>query len=112
MSGFQAGDVVWLPFPFVEAATFKSRPALVVAANVGVAGNLIWVFMITSTERTAWPGDVLIDDHQAVGLPVPSTIRTAKITALEAASARCIGRIDTVTLATVRSLLARYLDFQ
>lgn len=103
MTRFEAGDVVRVLFPHVERNVARPRPALVLTREpVGPDGLLIWVGMITNARRKAWPGDILIEDHEAAGLPVPSVIRTAKIATLEAASATRIGRLPEAQILAVR----------
>nr|WP_302480181.1 type II toxin-antitoxin system PemK/MazF family toxin [Sphingomonas bacterium] len=81
------GDVVRVPFPFVERTRLRARPALIVSGPVGPDGALLWSLMITSARRGRWPGDIAIGgDHARYGLPVPCFIRTAKIAALEASA--------------------------
>jgi mRNA interferase MazF len=90
----RAGDIVWVPFTHVEDASLHPRPALIVATGLGPAGTLCWALMITNAKRESWPGDVLIADYGAVGLPVPSKIRTAKIATLQAHAAHHLGRLS------------------
>jgi mRNA interferase MazF len=111
MIRFEAGDVVRVLFPHVESNLRRARPALVLTREpVGPDGLLIWVGMITNARRKRWPGDVLIEDHQAAGLPVPSVVRTAKVATLEAASATRIGRLSDVQIAAVREHVLGYLS--
>ena len=80
MAIFKRGDVVRVPFPYTDRATRQSCPALVVSsAALEDQHELLWVLMITSAENRGWPGDVLIENLEGTGLPVPSVIRTAKI---------------------------------
>lgn len=110
MTRFEAGDIVRVLFPHVERNLRRSRPALVLTrAPLGPDGMLIWVGMITNARRKAWPGDILIEDHEAAGLPVPSLVRTAKIATLEAASASRIGRLSESQIAAVRKQILGYL---
>jgi len=88
------GDVVWVPFPHVKDASLHPRPALIVATGLGPAGALCWALMITNAKRGNWPGDVLIADHAAVGLPIPSKIRSAKVATLESHTAHHLGRLS------------------
>lgn len=72
MTSFATGDVVWIDFPFVERAEFKSRPALVLTEkHLGPDSSLIWAAMITSAARPRWVGDVVIDDIAAAGCRAP-----------------------------------------
>jgi mRNA interferase MazF len=107
---FEAGDVVRVPFPYVETNVRRYRPAVVVTSEpVGPDGLLIWAAMITNAERQRWSGDVAIDDLKSAGLPIPSIIRTAKIATLESESAERIGRLSDATLQSAREQIARHL---
>jgi mRNA interferase MazF len=109
MTRFEAGDVVRVLFPHVERNVHRARPALVLTKKpVGPDDLLIWVGMITNARRKAWPGDILIEDHEAAGLPVPSVIRTAKVATLEAASATRIGRLTEAQILAVRKQVVSY----
>ena len=74
------------------------RPAIIVSRRpLGPEGLLIWTVMVTSARRPAWPGDVLIADAEALGLLIPSKVRTEKIAPAEAATAIRLGRLDRPT---------------
>ena len=104
MTGYKAVDVVWIAFPHVENERIRVRPALVISDKmVGPDGRLVWAMMITNALRPDWPGDIVIADHQAVGLPHASKIRTAKIATLEAGCAEKIGRVSKALLSEVRA---------
>lgn len=103
ISDFVAGTIVRVPFPYSGFSTVQRRPALVIAAPLpGTGPALLWVLMITSAENRGWDGDVSIGDHGAVGLPVASVVRTAKIATIESARADRIGQIDEGDLRTVQ----------
>lgn len=95
-----------MPFPHVERAALVRRPALVLARReTGTVGPLLWTLMITNAARPEWSGDVAIPDAVARGLLIPSKIRTAKLTVVEAADATRIGRLDPATWRTVATLV-------
>jgi mRNA interferase MazF len=71
---------------------------------------LIWTAMVTSAAREPWPGDVAIPEAEALGLRIPSMVRTAKMYTVEAAAAGPIGRLDEPTWAAVRDAVRRHLD--
>ena len=71
------------------------------------AHRLVWVLMITAAANRGWPDDVVIDDHGAAGLPIPSVVRTAKIATLEATTAEKIGAIAARNAAEVLAILKR-----
>ena len=105
------GDVVWVPFPFVEVPRMRERPALVVGVISPVPEiQLLWVLMITSVENKCWQGDISLEQrYRECGLRVPCVIRTAKIATVDAARARRSGAAPGDVLAEVRGVLERQL---
>jgi len=92
---FAAWDVVRVAFPFADSTARRNRPGLVISApNVHERFGILWVLMITSANRAAWPGDVPINDLSAAGLPVPCVIRTAKIATIDARLAEPVGHLS------------------
>jgi hypothetical protein len=61
--------------------------------------------MITSTARNHWPGDIIVTDLAAAGLPIASVIRIEKITTLETGLAAQIGRLGNNDLVALRRWL-------
>nr|WP_280137826.1 type II toxin-antitoxin system PemK/MazF family toxin [Aureimonas sp. AU12] len=103
--------MVRVPFPFVETNTRRYRPGLVVSDGaVGGRFQLLWVVMITGAGHEPWPDDVEIGPrHLAFGLPIPSRVRVAKITAAEARQAERVGRVPAEILEQVMDRLASIL---
>ena len=110
MPDFDRYDIVSVPFPYTDRAAIERRPALVVS-DAALAGRhgLLWVLMITAAENRSWQGDVPIPDHRAVGLPIPSIIRTVKIAIVEASRARLRGRLPAATAALVAAAVKSIL---
>ena len=95
MRPFERGDVIKVPYPYTDRATRQSRPAVVVStAQLQDLHGLLWVVMITSAENRGWPGDMPVANLELAGLPVPSVIRSAKITTIDAADASKLGRVS------------------
>ena len=105
---FQPGDIVRVPFPYVENERVGHRPALVVRVFEPVAGlHLLWTLMITTARNTSWNGDILVGErHAEFGLPVPCVIRTGKIATIEIEQAEYRGRIPAALFDQVLSQLA------
>ena len=102
MHGFERGDVVKVPFPYMDKSTRQSRPALVVSTGAALEPHrLLWVVMITSAENRGWRGDIGVSGLAAAGLPVPSVIRTAKIATIDAADAARLGQVCPAVLRKV-----------
>lgn len=107
MTSFEAGDIIVVDYPHVESRQLKRRPALVVSAKpIGPDGLVLWAVMITNADNKRWPGDVVIADHIALGLPIPSVVRTEKLSTLECAGADLICRCDELLLHDVRARIA------
>jgi len=107
---FEAGDVVRVPFPYVETNVRRYRPALVITHEpIGPAGMLIWAAMITNAQRKPWPGDVPIAQFDRAGLPIASVVRTAKLATIETASAGRIGRLSDGEIARVHEQVREHL---
>lgn len=85
------------------------RPALALTSPIGPDGLLIWTLMITNAARPNWPGDVMIENAEALGLLIPSKIRTAKISAAETQTATRLGRLDGPTIKRVLELVCGHL---
>ena len=110
MQTFEPGDVVKVPFPFVERPVRRFRPALVVSAPVlQELHGLIWVLMITSADNKPWQGDVEISRFEDAGLPRLSVVRCAKVATMEARSATRIGALDTAHFNLVRNMMRQAL---
>lgn len=92
MPTFNVGDIVKVPFPYTDRPVRQRRPALVIAAgDLQVVHGLLWLAMITSAANRGWPGDVVVSDLSAAGLPATSIVRPAKIATIEARDAERLG---------------------
>lgn len=70
------GDVVIVPFPFVDVAAEKRRPSVVLSRQAFNRSNGHSICaMITTAAQTAWRSDIAIDDLGAAGLTRPCIIR-------------------------------------
>lgn len=69
-------DVVVVPFPFTDRDASKRRPALVLTGSVfNQQARHSVMAMITSTEQSDWPGDCVIENLEAAGLPTDCLVR-------------------------------------
>src|SRR5262245_12282756 len=106
MPGFEAWDIVKVPFPYTDRPVRQRRPALVIAAGeLAAAHNLLWLAMITSAANRGWPGDVMVSDLTAAGLPIASIVRPAKTATIDAGDAEPLG----VLVPADRPAIAHYL---
>lgn len=71
-----AGDVVVVPFPFVDVAAEKRRPSLVLSnRHFNQSSGHSVCAMITTAGRTRWNTDIKISDLAAAGLPRSCVVR-------------------------------------
>jgi mRNA interferase MazF len=106
MPGFDVWELVKVPFPYTARPVQQRRPALVVAVPaVPGAPDMLWVLMVTSAANRGWPGDVVVSDFDAAGLPAPSVVRSAKIATIEARDAERIGYLPLGDRARILELM-------
>jgi len=73
---YKTFDIVVVPFPFVDSAKTKNRPAIVISChkfNNGAAHSIL--AMITSSQHLTWPNDTNISGLANCGLIKPSVVR-------------------------------------
>ena len=69
-------DIVVVPFPFTDRNASKRRPALVLSSSIfNQKAEHSVLAMITSAGQSGWPGDHLIKNLDAAGLPAECVIR-------------------------------------
>jgi mRNA-degrading endonuclease toxin of MazEF toxin-antitoxin module len=109
MPRFEPWQIVAVPFPYVERPVQQRRPALIVTTGLGGSHDLLWVLMITAAAHRRWPGDVEIEGHASVGLPIPSVVRTAKIATIAASFAQRLGFLPGAHVAEITMILRQRL---
>jgi mRNA interferase MazF len=100
------GDVVLVPFPFVDRAAEKRRPSAVLSKRDFNAshGHSICA-MITTAARTHWPSDVAISDLASAGLPRACVLRWKLFTLPNELILRRAGRLADDELERVAATL-------
>jgi len=86
-------DVVVVPFPFVDRAKTKRRPALVISNQSFNKAKHTILAMITTKSQPPWPGDSTIADFKTAGLKLPCIIRLKLFTLDNRFILRRIGRL-------------------
>lgn len=111
-----------LPYPLAGASGeigARRRPGLIVSSDsLQRDTGLYWVLMVTSLgtadEKTGpesrHPADVVIEDWEAAGLPVPSLVRTTKILTVQARQIiRPLGQLSTADQSRTVLELSRFI---
>ncbi len=60
---YKPGEIVIVPFSFMDKPVHKLRPALVLSSNPdGENGNYLVLAMITSAKRSRWESTILLKE--------------------------------------------------
>lgn len=105
-----SGNIVTVPFPFVDNANVKPRPALVISSKeFNQEHDHSIMTMITTGQATKWKSDIEIENLQLAGLPVKSFIRLKFFTLDNRLIRKIIGKLDDKSFNEVRSNITSYL---
>jgi mRNA interferase MazF len=98
-----------VPFPFTDLTTSKKRPALVVSPDNYNSGPDVVIAFITSQLNTPpRPGDHLITDWQASGLPKPSQLRMKLATISRHIVIKRLGHLTPAEKSRVQAAIRRF----
>jgi mRNA interferase MazF len=88
------GDVVVVPFPFVDRPIAKFRPAVVLSTHdFNAANDHTILAMITTAARSGWPSDIEIGEQAEAGINHRSFVRWKVFTLPNQLVARMIGKL-------------------
>ncbi len=111
--GYEAFDVVVVPFPFTDSTTTKRRPALILSDanrfNIPVGHSIM--AMITTAKQSVWPLDAPIQDLDSAGSPAPSIVRMKLFTLDHRFIVRTLGALATMDKEMVEDSIARLFPF-
>src|SRR5437762_2822024 len=108
---YNAFDVVLVPFPFIDVAEHKKRPAVVIssASHFNNSAEASVLAMITTAQHTHWPLDIEIEDLRSAGLPVPSMVRMKLFTLDHRLILRKLGKLNTIDRKSLLNSLSSLL---
>jgi mRNA interferase MazF len=76
MTTCKPGDVVDVPFPFIDIPEKKLRPALVLSEpRFHQTTGACVLMMVTSAARSRWETDIELEDWESAGLRKASILR-------------------------------------
>lgn len=100
------GDIVIVPFPFVDSPQSKRRPALVLSRKAfNDSHRHTLLAMITTGGGASWESDIPIETLAPTGLPVPSLIRMKLFTLDNRFIIKSIGHLNTKDKKQVRTII-------
>ena len=99
---FTRRDVVLVNFLFSEETGSKRRPVLVISSPEYNRGRQeAVVAAVTSNTRRVLPGDLLMDDWEGAGLPLPSVVTGIIRTIKQGMIDFTLGRVSDEDMASV-----------
>lgn len=102
------GDVVIVPFPFLDQSVAKRRPALVLSgADFNGDNGQSILAMITTASRSSWPWDVEIKHPVEAGLLHKSVLRWKLFTMPNDLILRRLGGLGEADRASVAAATTR-----
>jgi mRNA-degrading endonuclease toxin of MazEF toxin-antitoxin module len=105
-----SGDIVTVPFPFVDNANVKPRPALVVSSKIfNEKHDHTVLVMITTGASVKWDTDIEIIDIILAGLPIKSFVRFKFFTLDNRLIKKAIGKLDDKSFDIVKECLTKNL---
>ena len=111
MTAFEAGDLVEVPFPFIESGLAKVRPALVLSTpDFQRQTGACILAMVTSAERSRWQNDCVLEAWSEAGLQKPSIVRWKVFTLDDSLIVRRRGRLKDNDLSSIREALAQVVS--
>lgn len=103
-------DVVAVPFPFVDRAAEKRRPALIISSeNFNRHGHSVMTMITSSTQ--AWQGDSPVTDLRSAGLSARCVVRLKLFTLDNRLIVRRIGRLSENDRSRVTAQIKAILPF-
>jgi mRNA interferase MazF len=107
---YEHGQVITIPFQFIDLTTTKKRPALIISSRAFNQSHddLIVVAITSQKPFNLQPDEYLLPDveQQAAGLPKPSKVRCGKIVTIHQRLVRkTLGQISTSALNEIIKLV-------
>ncbi len=100
---FEAGDVVLVPFPFVDLPVARRRPAVVISGRAfNVAEHQSVLAMVTTAAGSSWSSDTPLSDLATAGLRRPCVVRLKVFTLENRLLDRRLGALGQADRAAVR----------
>jgi mRNA interferase MazF len=102
-------SIIVVPFPFVDKAAAKKRPALVLSTESFNRQGHTVMAMITTKGHLPWPGDFIIGNLPSAGLEVPCIVRPKFFTLDNRLILRQLGTLAAKDIERARELLRTVL---
>lgn len=106
---YEPGDVVLVPFPFRDRHAERARPGVVLSGSTfNQYGDLVIAAITSHTAR--FETDHALNDWQAAGLKIPSTVRMLLATIAKSRVPHRVGKLHEADWLEVTRRLERVFD--
>jgi mRNA interferase MazF len=107
MTGYEAGDIILVPYPFGETAGGGKRPALVLSPSEfsQATGELVIAQITSRPPPAARPGDYRIEGWKEANLPRPALVRARLATIKTSLVLRRLGTLSEAEFREARNAL-------
>tara|TARA_B100000315_G_scaffold253466_1_gene292308 strand:+ start:402 stop:743 length:342 start_codon:yes stop_codon:yes gene_type:complete len=107
MTGYEAGDIILVPYPFGEGVGGRKRPALVLSPSEfnQATGELVIAQITSRSAATARPGDYRIEGWEEANLPRPALVRARLATVKTSMVLRRLGALSEAEFQDARTAL-------
>ena len=108
MTGYEAGDILLVPYPFGDSTGGRKRPALVLSPSEfnQATGELVIAQITSRASATAWPGDYRIEGWKEANLPRPALVRARLATLKTSQVLRRLGTLSEPEFQSARSAVS------
>jgi mRNA interferase MazF len=104
------GDVVVVPFPFVDVAAEKRRPSVIISRkSFNDSHRHSICAMITTAAHSKWPSDITIEELEPAGLDRPCIVRWKLFTLPNDLILRRVGKLAIRDRNNVASAVREFL---
>ena len=107
----EAGEVVLVPFPFVDLPVARRRPAVVISSRrFNETQHQTVLAMITTAAASSWTSDTPLTDLDSAGLHTPCVVRLKLFTLENRLLERRLSVLGQTDGAAVRQAVRSALD--
>jgi mRNA interferase MazF len=110
MTTYSQGEIILVPFPYMDFSASKQRPAVVMSSASYNATHPDVILAPITSRRSGTPDEVAVTDWRAAGLIKPSAIKPILASFEIPLVIRKLGTLSDIDRVQVRTLFARVLD--
>ncbi len=113
MIHYSRGDVVLVPFPFIDQSTTKKHPAVIISSDEynSISSDVIIMAITGKIDHVLPIGETVLKDWQEAGLLKPAAVKAAISTIEPRMIFKKLGRLSKNDLQSLNEALKKFLYF-